>query len=51
MKSFCGPYFVYTNTGAYTIKPYTEAEQPLDSAWAEQTIAKWRKRMQARRAK
>lgn len=51
MKDLCGPYFVYTVTGGYTVRPYTEVEQPLDSTWAAETIARWRLRMQARRAR
>lgn len=49
VKDFCGPYYTYTAKGALTVTPYTEAEQPLDSIWAAQTIERWRRRMKDRR--
>lgn len=50
VTEYCGPYYVYTSTGALTVKPYTEVTQPFESSWATGTIKKWRQRIAARRS-
>jgi len=50
VKGYCGPYFIYTATGAWTVEPYTKNQQPLDSSWAAAAIKRWRRRIASRRA-